>query len=446
MTAGACLWIDVNDLFEYAKYYRRPSGIQRFSCELYSALIGLAPTRMGFLVHGESPLAFEVVSHTKVTDLYERLAYQVDHSPESTGTPRRNGGGGWRLLLQNLVELIHRKEPRLIGALLSRDHTFDERRRGDLQNYAKPGDILCSLGAPWWHDPAYGDRVQAMQRSIRMRFALLVYDLIPLVCPEYYDVKIAPNFERAMLQTIPLADTLLTISSWTANDLTRWAAGKSIRLRTPPISVPIGSWFGSTNNKPLPVHLSAKRFVLFVSTIEIRKNHWLAFRVWLRLVREMPRESVPYLVFVGRVGWMVADLMQAVENTNHLGGKLIILQDVDDDTLSSLYRDCLFTLFPSYYEGWGLPVTDSLAFGKVCVASERTAIKEAGQDLCVYIDPDNTTAAYHKIRSLIEDPAETARLESKIRNSYQTVPWSVTASSLLNAVSQDVQNGTGVTS
>ena len=439
MTPGVRLWIDVNDLFEYAKYHRRPSGIQRFSCELYSALIGLTPTRIGFLVHGESALSFEVVSHSEVTDLYERLAHQVDHSPEQGTDPPGSDRVGWQLLLQNLVELMRRRETGLTGAIFSKDHNVDNRRLGNLQNYAKPGDVLCSLGAPWWHDPRYGDRVQAMQRSIRMRFALLVYDLIPLVCPEYYDVKIAPNFERAMLQTIPLAYILLTISSWTANDLTQWSTRKSIRLRTSPKSLLVGSRFGSTNKRALPVSLSAERFVLLVSTIEIRKNHWLAFRVWLRLIKEMPWESIPHLVFVGRIGWMVADLMQAIANTNHLGGKLIVLQDVDDDTLSGLYQDCLFTLFPSYYEGWGLPVTDSLAFGKICVASDRTAIKEAGQEFCIYIDPDNTTAAYYKIRWLIENPREVARLETEIRNSYKAVPWSVTASSLLNAVIQDVQ-------
>ena len=61
-------------------------------------------------------------------------------------------------------------------------------------------------------------------------------------------------------------------------------------------------------------------YALFVSTIEARKNHVLLMRVWQRLLNEMPSHAVPTLVFAGRVGWMVSDLMQQLDNTDWLDG------------------------------------------------------------------------------------------------------------------------------
>ena len=75
------------------------------------------------------------------------------------------------------------------------------------------------------------------------------------------------------------------------------------------------------------------------------------------------------LVFAGRVGWMVADLMQQLRNAHYLDGKLVLFQDPTDGELTTLYQGAQFTLFPSFYEGWGLPVTESLAFGKPAIIS-----------------------------------------------------------------------------
>ncbi|MDT8349839.1 glycosyltransferase, partial [Roseomonas mucosa] len=91
----------------------------------------------------------------------------------------------------------------------------------------------------------------------------------------------------------------------------------------------------------------------------------------------------------GRVGWLVADLMQQLENAEWLGGKIRLVRDPSDEELLALYRGCRFTLFPSLFEGWGLPVSESLALGRPCIASNRTSLPEAGGALARYFDPDD---------------------------------------------------------
>src|SRR5260221_5365630 len=198
--------------------------------------------------------------------------------------------------------------------------------------------------------------------------------------------------------------------------------------------MPIGTGFAWHSEGPLPAGLEHGRFVLFVSTIEIRKNHLQAFRVWHRLLQDIPRDRVPTLVFAGTPGWMVTDLLKAIESTNRLDGKLVMIQGPDDATLCALYQACRFTLFLSYYEGWGLPISDSLSFGKVCVAANRTSLPEAGGTSCVYVDPDDTTGAYKTIRRMVEDPAMLPELERRRNASFRPVPWAVTAAAVLEAV------------
>jgi glycosyltransferase involved in cell wall biosynthesis len=315
----------------------------------------------------------------------------------------------------------------------ARTHSTVEIRPADPTIPRSQGDVLCSLGAPW-HDENYKQRVVRFIKPAGVGFALLVHDLIPLLCPEFFEHGRAPNFAKFMREMLPLADNILTNSRATASDVLRWSTREGLTLRAQPRALPIGTGFARPPAGPLPPDLEPGSFVLFVSTLEIRKNHLQAFRVWCRLLQDLPRDAVPTLVFAGSPGWMVADLLKAIESTNRLDGKLMIITGPDDATLCALYRACRFTLFLSYYEGWGLPVSDSLSFGKVCVASNRTSLPEAGGMSCVYVDPDNTTGAYSTIRRLIEDPAAIPELERRLADCFVPVPWSASANALLQAL------------
>jgi len=239
---------------------------------------------------------------------------------------------------------------------------------------------------------------------------------------------------------LPLADSLLTISRSTATDVTAYAARHGLPLRSPPRPVPIGTGFSvaaaPVSPAQLPAGLAPGSYALAVSTVEARKNHVLLFRAWRHLLETRPPASVPKLVFAGRVAWMVSDLMQQIANTRNLDGHLVLVTEASDAELEALYRGCQFTLFPSLYEGWGLPVTESLNFGKPCLASDRASMPEAGGALARYADPENVGAWTDAIGRLIDDPRDLAAWEARIRREFVPVPWSATAAALRDALGQ----------
>jgi len=308
----------------------------------------------------------------------------------------------------------------------------DEEADEIFANTSAAGDILLVLGSPWSH-PDYASLVEP-QRRRGLKFGLLVYDLIPIRRPEWCDRNLVRYFRAWFDGVFPLCDEVFAISQSTARDVEAYARESGVSLRGPVRAIPVGTVFEHSelqattpNPRPLP---AAGTYALFVSTIEPRKNHMLLFRAWRKLLEERPRDTVPTLVFAGRVGWSVDDLMRQISNTDCLGGKLKLIEDPTDTELLELYRGCLFTLFPSFCEGWGLPVTESLYFGKPCLTSNATSLPEAGGGMTRLFDPDNLGDAYAAILDVIDDRAGLARWEAQIRRDFKLVPWSATADAL----------------
>ena len=134
-------------------------------------------------------------------------------------------------------------------------------------------------------------------------------------------------------------------------------------------------------------------------------------------------DDPPHLICVGRLGWRASAFLSSLVETNYLDGRVHLLREVSDVDLRVLYERCLFTVFPSLYEGWGLPVGESLAIGKICVCSDRTSIREVACDCGVYIDIDNVDQSFEVIRNLIVDEALRSSWRQDIRRNYAPITW-----------------------
>jgi glycosyltransferase involved in cell wall biosynthesis len=474
------LWIDVEDLFEYGRIgYGRPTGIQRLAFEIYQEL----QTRYGdagtvyFVRHSLIGNGFQVVAWSEVAALFaglansdtvpvsyplsrpffprfparlaiRKLAYRLSPSlpPYVVDALTTQGRAlrSWGRLLFALARGVARIPIRISQYLRRPPDTAASAAASsrNLKDLAAPGDILLMLGATWLH-PDYAGMIARQCKANGLRFALLVYDLIPLRRPEWCSAVHVDEFRRWIARVLPLCDIVFAISRATAADVEAYATEQGLRLPGPVVTLPLGSELRQApgeRSRRLPPPGS---YALIVSTIEARKNHLLLFRVWRRLLEELPRDCVPTLVFAGRIGWLVADLMEQIANTDNLGGKLIIIERPSDAELAALYDGCLFTLFPSFYEGWGLPVTESLGFGKPCLIANRTSLPEAGGDLVRSFDPDNLHDAYAVIREVVEDPDGLARWEAQVRREFKPVPWSTTVDALLAGLGHQLISSSG---
>lgn len=151
------------------------------------------------------------------------------------------------------------------------------------------------------------------------------------------------------------------------------------------------------------------------------------------MARELNGE-VPGLVFVGKWGRDVAALRNHLMESDSPGDWLQIFNGISDTELEYLYRHCLFTVFASFAEGWGLPVGESLAYGKPCVASNTTSIPEVGGPLVRYINPYDLQAGYEVIKKLITDRGDLAEWTEQVRSQFRPKKWDSFCSEFFDAV------------
>lgn len=291
-------------------------------------------------------------------------------------------------------------------------------------------DSLLIPGGPW----ATPIQLCIYERhKVHQEFFVLVvcYDIIPIQYPEFCSQALVDVFEVAYDKITNIADAYVSISSYTSTQIRDYEVSLG-RMREPSrySCWRLGDYDDNFSAQSLVFPLSLQSripsiepgFVLVVSTIEPRKNHYNLLRAWRLLSERLPASVVlPTLVLAGKIGWNSSDFMQQVQALNRSGIKVLVLEDLDDSSIAWLYSNCSFVVMPSYVEGWGLSITESLMRGKPCIASSTSSMVEASQGICPLFDPHNmqelTSIMYDFIVNGIPHD-----LDSKIK-SYIPVSW-----------------------
>lgn len=439
-------YFDVTDIVYYARHNKRVSGIQRV---LLNLIDHIQRERGGDVIRC-------LLRHPEHGGFVEFSAEELLVGREFDGANLL-----WRLGLAHgsgrMPSLASRKEylarfdhnklarslQKLRIALLAAVHPAGLRRLG-LAPQAPPGpsrrlitlhDVpslpagatLVILGANWSFTEVHAFAQAHAERGHAV--VQMVYDLIPIEHPEFVDEKTSREFRAWIERALRYSTALPCISAWTARQLNQFAAGRP------------GSWHigvvalahefqGFARDARVEAESAAAQdagrepFVLCVGTIEIRKNGAALLRAWSTLSARLgPR--LPRLVFAGKQGWLLAEFRRLLAGDPALAQRVVIVDAPSDRDLAFLYQRCLFTVFPSRSEGWGLPVGESAWFGKYCIASNASSIPEVCGDCIDYVDPADDAALTAAVERAITDPAylasRTAVLASMPMRTWKTV-------------------------
>lgn len=418
------IWFEVEDFLEHFDRAPKPTGIQRVQMEIFSVLNERhgATGEIRFCRLNRFTQRFQAVD-------FDLLLSSFDHPPLRYAAPNlvpnRNRWLSWLLNeREKFRSTRHQFYLRVVRRFPWLERTGFPFSAGLSRAPFNAGDIIVCLGTSWWNTQ-YVDRVARMKRTLGLRFAVLVYDAIPVTDPKWMTTDSAVVFRHWILGVLKQADLVLTISNYSRSALAGYAKGQGIA--SPPSEIiPLGTGFRVLGSETVASDIRARlpsSYVLFVSTLEPRKNHRLLVRLWRRLIERHGAAKVPSLVFVGQRGWMVEDLLAELAESRYLDGKIILRSDLSDIELKEIYRHCLFSAYPSALEGFGLPVAESLEQGKLCVASRRAAIPEVGGDLVDYIDPDDEAGALAAFERAIFDDAYRSGREARIRAEYRPMSW-----------------------
>jgi glycosyltransferase involved in cell wall biosynthesis len=163
-----------------------------------------------------------------------------------------------------------------------------------------------------------------------------------------------------------------------------------------------------------------KRYFLFVGTIEPRKNIIEIVKAFY-LFLDNSKEDYK-LIMIGKRGWLM-DELDAVMNAEPKKKKLIdFIGYVDDETLSQWYGGAKALLFPSLYEGFGLPILEAMAHNTPVITCSNSSLEEVGGDAVLYTDPDYVSIA-KAMQMLSMDPILVSELTSKGKNQLKKFSW-----------------------
>lgn len=272
-----------------------------------------------------------------------------------------------------------------------------------------------------------------IKKKLQLTLKVLCHDLIPISHPNFFFGKNVQLFFQYIREATRVVDFFYCNSNYTKTELTNYYHKNN--LTPPPMQViTLGC---DLHNKAKTIlggdsinKLITEPYLLFVSTIEIRKNHQLIYEMYLKLLKQ-GADNLPKIYFVGRRGWKVDDLLHQLDNDERIQDKIILLNNITDNQLLQLYKNCWFTLYPSFIEGYGLPVAESLSMGKYCLSSNAGSLPEAGGEFIDYLSPYELDSWCEKFLFLINNPDYITQKEQHIKDNYRPVSWEHFAKEIL---------------
>ena len=404
---------DISDLIQYLRESRVPTGIQRVQLNIIHYAV------VEFRVQCNPIIVYFEKERNDWLHLTVAEFLSLYHATETNESMNEEA------FLGQMEALVHRE-------CLARQ----------LASYP-PHDqfILVNLGTSWWIEN-YLLKIRELRNHCSLSYVPMIHDCIPLMVPEHCADALVEDFRSWFAGVCLEADAVLTNSQWSGNDICR-----ELQRLDPGTGVPVHpialngdmsrhlAKRSQVSENPLqhilPVDAS---FVLCVATLESRKNHILLFKAWQGLIESHGAASVPYLLCLGRAGWLFEEAAEFLRTNPSLNERILLVSSVTDTALATLYQKCLFSVFNSFYEGWGLPITESLSFGALPLVAANTSLTEAGGEAAVYFRGDDLADLLEKLEMLIFDKPARERLRDHARATAQIREWSAVADEMLQRV------------
>ena len=333
MTDDAPILLDVTRLIWRRWRGRLPTGVDRV-CLAYLRHFG--------------PSAQAVIQHERFRGILDRKASKELFSLLDSS--------GWKF-----------KAGMISGALKNYGRVTNQGRGRAYLNIGHTG--LDAPGFAGWLDDA------------NVKPIYLVHDLIPITHPQFCRQGEDDKHRKRMRTVLRTASGVIGNSQATLDELAAFARSES--LPNPP---GVAAWLGID---PFPVQTPSpmpKPTFVTVGTIEGRKNHLLLLDIWSHLIERLGN-SAPRLLIIGQRGWEAEPVFARLDRDESLRGHVVELNHCSDKELAAHIVGARALLFPSFAEGYGLPLTEALAARVPVIASDLPVFREIGEGIPEFIDP-----------------------------------------------------------
>ena len=277
-------------------------------------------------------------------------------------------------------------------------------------------------------------------RSDKVLIVQMLHDIIPLRMESVFN---GSKFFTPIVQSVFSSDVALVNSAFTRDDflnyvnkfdsnrlfVTELATARHIsRVECAERISKVRSKYGIS---------SEAEYILSLSTIEPRKNHKILLHAWNKIFPLIAEKKIQ-LVFAGKKGWgdkFHSELSDLAKDAN----SLVLTGFVDDEDLGALYSGSLFSVYPSLYEGFGLPVLESMSCGRFCVASNTTSIPEVVGENLPMVNPESVDEIAGMMLRLMCDRSLLDYYNKQAFENSRRFSWEETGRKTLEAINEGYQ-------
>jgi glycosyltransferase involved in cell wall biosynthesis len=356
-------------------------------------------------------------------------------------TPRIGGIGRYAVhLTEALLTLASRRCPDLEFVIFTAPQTDRDVLRGVgarpcehfrwIKSTLLRSSLLLPVGALLEHIEVFHGLDQS---GIPLFFkagksVVTIHDVIPLVLPWAFPPRHRRVLATALARIRKQAEMVIVPSVAAAEDVVHFLRVERERIRV----IPMGC---DPRFQPAdePVQAAAlrrryalpERYILFVGTLEPRKNVQTLLRAFAEVIAEAPQDELA-LVIAGGKGWGGEDYRATVDALK-LRDHVHFAGFVEDHHLPALYRGALLFVYPSLYEGFGLPVLEAMACGTPVITSNRASLPEVAGDAALLVDPTQPKALAAAMASILGDSGLRQAVRAKGLARARTFTWDAVA-------------------
>lgn len=246
-------------------------------------------------------------------------------------------------------------------------------------------------------------------------YAVTVHDIGPLLHPEYFAASSIALMRRNLRASIRRVDAFLCVSSTTAETLIDYARSKfkvNLLNRTHVTLEGISQCFFEpvdfSELESIPYNFGRTPFILAVGKLSPRKNIEIIIRALKRLEDTIPH----HLLLVGGDGWDF-ESVKVLARGLELGDRVHFLGYVNDSALRALYATAALFIYPSLFEGFGLPVLEAMAAGCVVITSNLSSLPEVAGDAAILVDPRDLNEIVEAIETVCKGQKPLGELKER---------------------------------
>lgn len=283
----------------------------------------------------------------------------------------------------------------------------------------------------------------AVPPGVRGKRVVFIHDMAYLVCPQTVGRKTRIWLELCMKRSCRHASHIVTVSQFSKREIMRCLHIPEQKITVVPNAVDTAVYHaGYTENqikKARDRYGIAQNYFLYLGTIEPRKNLERLLDAYAKLCREKP--DAPQLVLAGRKGWLCDGIYEKARSL-HLGDKVLFTGYVRQQDSPALLCGAKAFVFPSLYEGFGMPPLEAMACKTPVITSNVTSLPEVTGDAALLVNPKSKQEIYRAMKRLLEEESIQERCRKLGAERAKQYTWEKSAKMLLDVYRNEGEHET----